>query len=207
MFLINLCLSLYGPALPFSHLSWEDMSIGEIIFKSVLELWEGTISKAPEIIINHLNETLIRSCVHYSTQEGSRPTQISSWWYFKWQWYYSSCHLSKKWFSCQGKKKLCSLPLEIQFPMLAWGKLLPYPASLSSLQSSDLTRSTITLTYSQNSALPAPLEGNDPGTPSKGVMVLTESWRNEVYQCPFSREVFSRHPNSTLSEEPPHTTF
>lgn len=78
MFLINLCLSFYGPALPFSHLSWEDMSIGEIIFKSVLELWEGTITKAPEIIINHLNETLIRSCVHYSTQEGSRPTQIFS---------------------------------------------------------------------------------------------------------------------------------
>lgn len=59
MFLINLCLSLYGPALPFSHLSWEDMSIGEIIFKSVLELWEGTISKAPEIIINHLMKLLL----------------------------------------------------------------------------------------------------------------------------------------------------
>ena len=40
MFLINLCSSLYGPALPFSHLSLEDMSIGEIIFKSVPELWE-----------------------------------------------------------------------------------------------------------------------------------------------------------------------
>lgn len=131
MFLINLCLSFYGPALPFSHLSWEDMSIGEIIFKSVLELWEGTITKAPEIIINHLNETLIRSCVHYSTQEGSRPTQIFSWWYFKWQWYHSSCHLSKKWFSCQGKKKICSLLLEIQFPMLAVGSCCPIqPPSL-----------------------------------------------------------------------------
>ena len=63
---------------PFSHLSWEDMSIDEIIYKSVPELWEGAISKAPEIIINHLNETLIRLCVHYSTQEGPRPTQISS---------------------------------------------------------------------------------------------------------------------------------
>lgn len=93
----------------------------------------STISKAPEIIINHLNETLIGSCVHYSTQEGSRPTQISSWWYFKWQWYHSSCHLSKKWFSCMGKKKICCLPLEIQFPILACRKLLPHPAPLSSL--------------------------------------------------------------------------
>ena len=207
MFLINLCSSLYGPALPFSRLSWEDMSIGEIIFKSVPELWEGMISKAPEIVINHLNETLIGSCVHYSTQEGSRPTQISSWWYFKWQWYHSSCRLSKKWFSCTGKKKICCLPLEIQFSILAWRKLLPHPAPLSSFQSSDLTRSTITPTYSQNSAIPAPLEGNDPGVPSKGVVVLTESRRNEAYPCPFSREGFSRHPDSTFSEEPSHTIF
>lgn len=74
-------------------------------------------------------------------------------------------------------------------------------------QSSDLTRSTITLTHSQNSAIPALLEGNDPVVPSKGVMVLTESRRNEAYSCRFSREGFSRHPNSTLSEEPSHTIF
>ena len=74
-------------------------------------------------------------------------------------------------------------------------------------QSSDLTRSTITLIHSQNSAIPALLEGNDPVVPSKGVMVLTESRRNEAYSCRFSREGFSRHPNSTLSEEPSHTIF
>lgn len=110
-------------------------------------------------------------------------------------------------FSCQGKQKICSLPLEIQFPMLALGKLLPHPASLSSLQSSDLTRSSITLTHSQNRAIPTLLEGNDPGIPPKGVMILTESRRNEVYPCPFPRERFSRYPNSTLSEEPPLTIF
>ena len=76
MFLINLCLSFYGPALPFSHLSWEDMSIGEIIFKSVLELWEGTISKAPEIIINHLNEILIRSCVLTPLRKDQGPPRF-----------------------------------------------------------------------------------------------------------------------------------
>lgn len=64
----------------------------EIIFRNVPELWEGAISKAPEIIINHLNETLIRSCVHYSTQEGSKAhpdffLMMAS------DNYHSSCHL------------------------------------------------------------------------------------------------------------------
>lgn len=48
----------------------------EIIFRNVPELWEGAISKAPEIIINHLNETLIRSCVHYSTQKDQGPPRF-----------------------------------------------------------------------------------------------------------------------------------
>lgn len=101
------------------------------------------------------------------------------------------------------KKKTCPLLIDTCFPVLAWQGLLLHSASLSSLESSDLTRSHIALTPKTTSSLS--LEENVPGTPSRGGHGPDWFRKEGVYQCPFSRKEFYRQPKfHPLRRASPH---